>query len=59
MSATGPIVCGFDGSDQSRDALALTRRLASTLGAEVVSLSVLTYAPAEATYAVYERMASR
>ena len=56
MSGRALIVTGYDGSDQSRDALDLTRLLAPLLDAEVLVLSVLTYAPAEATYAVYERM---
>jgi nucleotide-binding universal stress UspA family protein len=56
MSENGPIVCGFDGSDQAHDALALTRILAQLLDADALSLSVLTLAPTEATYAVYERM---
>jgi nucleotide-binding universal stress UspA family protein len=52
----GPIVTGYDGSDQSQDALALTRLLASLLGADVVVLSVVTLAPTEAAWAVYERI---
>lgn len=56
MSESGAIVTGYDGSDQSRDALALTRLLAPLLDADVLALSVLTYALTEATYAVYERM---
>lgn len=50
------IVAGYDGSEQAGDGLALARVLATLLDAEVVALSVLTYAPTEATWAVYERL---
>ena len=44
---TGPIVVGYSGSDESRDAIALTRELAGLLHAPVVSVSVITSAPLE------------
>ncbi len=50
------ILVGYDGLSGSRDALALTRVLAPLMGADVIAASVLTYAPTEATWALYERM---
>ncbi len=55
-AATRTIVAGYDGSDPSRDGLALASLLGSLWEAEVVVLSVLTYAPTEATWQVYERL---
>lgn len=52
----GPLLAGYDGSDRSRDGLALVRLLASLTGAEVIALSVITFAPTEATWVEYERM---
>ena len=50
------IVVGYDGSEPARDGLALARSLALLLDGEVVALAVLTYAPTEATWAIYERI---
>jgi nucleotide-binding universal stress UspA family protein len=50
------LVAGYDGSAQSRDALVLTRVLAPALGADVLVVSVVTFAPTETTYDVYERL---
>ncbi len=55
MRGHGPIVVGYDGSESSRDALALTRALAPILDANVIVLSVITHVPTEATWAQYER----
>ncbi len=52
----GPLLVGYDGSEQSRDALALTRLLAQTTGRPVLALAVITLAPPEATWVEYERM---
>jgi nucleotide-binding universal stress UspA family protein len=52
----GPIVAGYDGSERARDGLALTYLLAQALEADVEVLSVLTYAPTEATWAEYEHL---
>jgi len=54
--APGPIVTGFDGSENSRDGLALAARLADTLGLDLVVQAVLTFAPTEATWSEYGRM---
>jgi nucleotide-binding universal stress UspA family protein len=42
----GPVLVGFDASDQSQDALALGRMLAATLRTELLVGSVLDYVPA-------------
>jgi nucleotide-binding universal stress UspA family protein len=55
MNDQGPVLAGYDGSDQARDGLALTRELATILEAEVIVLSVLNYAPTE-TFVDYERV---
>lgn len=54
--AHGPIVTGFDGSENSLDGLALAGKLADALGLDVVVEAVLTFAPTEATWAEYGRM---
>ncbi len=51
---SGPLIAGYDGSECSQDALALSRLLATPLESGVVVLSVLTLAPVEATAIVYE-----
>ena len=56
MTARGPIVAGYNGSEQARDGLALGKRLCSGLDTGAVVLSVLTYAPTETTMDAYERM---
>lgn len=56
MIGRRPIVVGYDGSEQARDGLALTYLLAQALEADVEVLSVLTYAPTEATWTEYGRM---
>jgi nucleotide-binding universal stress UspA family protein len=53
---TGPLLVGYDGSEQSRDALALTHLLAPLTGQRVVALAVITLAPTEATWMEYERI---
>jgi nucleotide-binding universal stress UspA family protein len=53
---TGPLLVGYDGSEQSRDALALTCLLAPLTGQRVVALAVITLAPTEATWVEFERM---
>ena len=44
---TAPVIAGYDGTPESRDALALARLLATALDAPVVVVSVLTAAPLE------------
>jgi nucleotide-binding universal stress UspA family protein len=53
---TGPLLVGYDGSEQSRDALALTHLLAPLTGWRVVAVAVITLAPIEATWMEYERI---
>jgi nucleotide-binding universal stress UspA family protein len=53
---TGPLLVGYDGSEQSRDALALTRLLGGLNGRPVIALAVITLAPTEATWFEYERI---
>jgi nucleotide-binding universal stress UspA family protein len=55
MSAPGPIVAGYNGSEQALDGLALGKRLCAGLDTGAVVLSVLTYAPTETTLDAYER----
>ena len=47
MPAMQPVVVGYDGTAESRDALELARLLATALDAPVVAVSVLTAAPLE------------
>jgi nucleotide-binding universal stress UspA family protein len=51
-----PIIVGYDGSDGSKDALALAGVLSALTGAEVIALSVVTLAPTEAPWVELERM---
>ena len=56
MAERAWIVTGYDGSDNSRDGLALASLLATTLDCGVVAASILTFAPTEATWSEYERV---
>jgi nucleotide-binding universal stress UspA family protein len=47
MGAESPLVVGYTGSPESRDAIALTRALAGALNAPVVAACVITAAPLE------------
>ena len=49
------VVVGYDGRDESRDALALARLLAPRIGAELLLVSVFTRAPLEIEALSYER----
>ena len=50
---TAPVIAGYDGTPESRDALALTSLLAASLDAPVVVLSVVTAAPLEIDWRTY------
>ncbi len=52
-ASSGPLVTGYSGSDESRDALALTRELAGLTRAPVVAVSVITAAPLEVDLRTY------
>lgn len=56
MAERAWIVTGYDGSDNSRDGLALASLLATTLDCGVVAASILTFAPTEATWSEYGRV---
>lgn len=56
MAERDCIVTGYDGSDNSRDGLALASLLATTLDCDVVAISILTFVPTEATWSEYERV---
>jgi nucleotide-binding universal stress UspA family protein len=45
QSGTGPVVVGFDGSEQSHDALELARLLCEVRGARCIVATVLEYGP--------------
>ena len=55
-SAGGPLLIGYDGSEQSRDALVLAQLLAPLTGGEAIALAVIAFAPTEATWAEYEEI---
>jgi nucleotide-binding universal stress UspA family protein len=52
-ASSRPLVVGYAGSDESRDALALTRELAGLTHAPVVAVSVITAAPIEVDVRTY------
>jgi nucleotide-binding universal stress UspA family protein len=52
----GPLLVGYDGSEQARDALALTHLLAPLEDAAVVALAVVALAPSEASWVEFDRM---
>jgi len=56
MTADRWIVTGYDGSENSRDGLALAAQLAAVLDLGVTVEAVMTFAPSEATWAEYGRM---
>jgi nucleotide-binding universal stress UspA family protein len=53
---TPVVVAGYDGRDESRDALALARLLVPALGAQLQVVAVLVHAPLEVEGPVYGRL---
>ena len=48
-----PVIVGYSGTDESHDALALTRELARLMRSRVVAVSVVTTAPLETDIRTY------